>query len=91
MFYRNILFIIVGLFLSNCTTSTLINNKPNNTIVNNYSNKGFALVYSEDLYEKKIINKKIDNRSLIIFQKNLKINTQVKITNILNILLLIML
>ena len=84
MFYRNILFIIVGLFLSNCTTSTLINNKPNNTIVNNYSNKGFALVYSEDLYEKKIINKKIDNRSLIIFQKNLKINTQVKITNILN-------
>ena len=84
MFYRNILFIIVGLFLSNCTTSTLINNKPNNTIVNNYSNKGFALVYSEDIYEKKIINKKIDNRSLIIFQKNLKINTQVKITNILN-------
>ena len=42
------------------------------------------MVYSEDIYKKKIVNKKIDERSLIIFQKNLKINTKVKITNILN-------
>ena len=84
MFYRNILFIIVCIFLSNCSTANLVNNKPTKTIVNGYSNKGFALVYSEDLYKKKIVNKKIDERSLIIFQKNLKTNTQVKITNILN-------
>ena len=51
---------------------------------NAYSNKGFALVYSEDLYKQKIVSKKIDERSLIVFQKNLKINTPVKITNILN-------
>ena len=42
------------------------------------------MVYSEDIFKKKIINKKINDRSLIIFQKNLKINTKVKITNILN-------
>ena len=84
MFYKNILFLIVCIFLSNCTTSTLLNNKPNKIIINGYSNKGFALVFNEDLYNQKIIDKKIDERSLIIFQKNLKTKTSVKITNILN-------
>ena len=84
MFYKNILFIFFCLFLSNCTTTNLDKNKPNETIVNGYSNKGFALVYSNDLYKQKIIDRKIDERSLVIFQKKLKINTQVKITNIIN-------
>ena len=84
MLYNNILFITIFLFLTNCTTGSLVKNKANNFVVNAYSNKGFALIYSEDLYERKIVNKKIDERALIIFQKNLKINTQVKITNILN-------
>jgi hypothetical protein len=53
-------------------------------MINAYSNKGFALVFSEELYKQKIVNKKIDERSLIIFQKRLKANTKVKITNILN-------
>ena len=56
----------------------------NNIFDNSFSNKGFALIYNENLFENKIISKKIDERSLIIFQRNLKINTQVKITNILN-------
>jgi len=84
MFYKNILFIIICIFLSNCTSSSLINNKPNNIIVNGFSNKGFALIYDENLYKKKIVNRKIDERSLVIFQKNLKFNTLIKITNILN-------
>ena len=70
--------------MSNCTTTTLVNNKMNKTIVNAYSNKGFALIYSEDLLKQKIIDKKIDERSLVILQKKLKTNTLVKITNILN-------
>ena len=84
MFYKNILFITILLFLTNCTTGTLVNNKPNVLKVNGYSNKGFALVFSDHIFEKKIVNKKIDERSLTIFQKNLKINSKVKITNILN-------
>ena len=84
MFFRNILFIIILLSLSNCTTGTLVKKKPNITFVNSFSNKGFALVYSDSLYKQKIISKKISERSLIIFQKNLKHHTQVKITNILN-------
>ena len=84
MFCRNILFIIIIVFLSNCTTTSLLNNKPIIASINGYSNKGFALVYSDELYKKKLVNKKIDERSLVIFQKNLKINTLVKVTNILN-------
>ncbi len=49
-----------------------------------YSNKGFALLYKDNLKKSKLLNKKIDERSLIIFQKNLKKNTSVKITNLLN-------
>ena len=84
MFYKNILFIIIFLFLTNCTTGSLVKNKPNKIIVNPYINKGFALIYSEELYNKKLIKEKIDERSLKKKQKNLKTNTQVKITNILN-------
>ena len=84
MYYRKFLFVFICIFLSGCTTSSLISNKPTKTIVNGYSNKGFTLVYNENLYDQKIVSKKIDNRSLTIFQKNLKFNTKVKITNILN-------
>jgi hypothetical protein len=51
---------------------------------NPFLNKGFSLIYSDKFYDNKIISKKIDERSLVIFQKNLKKNTIVKITNILN-------
>ena len=84
MFYKNFLLIFIFLFLNNCTSETLIKNKPNVVMVSGYSNKGFALVYSDDIFKQDIVNKKIDHRSLIIFQKNLKINTKVKVTNILN-------
>ena len=84
MFYKNFLLISIYLFLLNCSTNTLNSNKPNLVVVNGYSNKGFALVYNENLYNQKIVNKKIDERSLVIFQKNLNVRTPVKITNILN-------
>ena len=84
MLYKNILSITIFLFLTNCTTDTLTKNKPNIITVNPYSNRGFALVYSDDLYKQKVVNKKIDERSLIVLQKHLKTNSRVKITNILN-------
>ena len=82
--YKNILLLIVFLIVSNCTTGNLVNNKPVKTLNKGFTNKGFALIYSENLYKQKIVSKKISERSLIIFQKNLKKNTPVKITNILN-------
>jgi len=51
---------------------------------NNYSNRGFALIYDKNLYNKKIVNNKLNDRSLLIFNKFLKKETPVKITNLIN-------
>jgi hypothetical protein len=84
MLYKNNYLFFFFLFFVNCSIDNLSINKPNKNINNNFSNKGFALIYNNNLYKKKIVSSQIDERSLIIFQKNLKINTKVKITNILN-------
>ncbi len=77
--------IIVILFLSSCVTDNDYKIKSENDLINEtFSNKGFALLFTEDLKKKKIINKKINDRELVIFQRNLKKNTTVKITNLLN-------
>ncbi len=53
-------------------------------IFNKFSNNGFTLIYSEELFKNKTINKKLSDRDLLVFQKNLKKDTTVKITNQLN-------
>lgn len=82
--YKNFLYLVLVLLVSNCTTSTVQNNDIIISQKNLFSNRGFTLIYTDNLYKDKIISKKINQRSLIIFQKNLKKNSQVKITNILN-------
>ena len=84
MLYKNYLFILIFFIFTNCSTNNLKEDKPNLIIKKSYKNKGFALIYNENLYNNKIISNKIEERSLIIFQRNLKKDTQVKITNILN-------
>jgi len=84
MLYRKLLFLCCYIFINNCTTGNTLKNKPYKFIENPFINKGFALIYNNDLYEKKIVSKELDERSLIIFQKNLKKNTKVKITNKIN-------
>ena len=49
-----------------------------------YKNAGFTLVYNKTLKKEKKISKKIDNRALVIFHKNLNKNSFVKIKNPLN-------
>ena len=84
MNYKNFLLVFIFLILTNCTTSNLTVNKKNIVLKEGFSNKGFALVFNKNDYDNGLISKEIDERSLIIFQKNLKINTLVKITNMLN-------
>ena len=50
----------------------------------NYSNKGFALIYEDKLYEEKFINEKLNERSLLIFNNALEKETPVRVTNLLN-------
>ena len=77
--------IILFLLIFGCETNN-INKKVENDIITGevFSNKGFTLVFKESLKKQKIVTKKIDSRSLIVFQKNLKKNTKVKITNLIN-------
>ena len=46
-----------------------------------YRNVGFALIYSDKLIDNKHINKKLNNKELIIFHKKIFKNSFVKITN----------
>jgi len=83
MNYKILTFIL--LFLYSCTANTINNNKID-TIQNfeTFTSKGFALLFTEELKKNKIVNKEIESRSLLIFQKNLKKSTNVKITNLIN-------
>ena len=82
MFYKKF-YILLILILTSCITTDHKSHKIN---INNknFVNKGFAVVYNDDLFELKQISKKIDNREMVVFQKNLKKGTIVRIKNILN-------
>ena len=72
-------------FLFSCSTNIIDNKKVEKVIFKDaFSNKGFTLLYSEKLRKNKKISKSLDNRSLVIFQKNLIKDTKVKITNLIN-------
>ena len=46
-----------------------------------YSSSGFALIYEDNLYLQKVVNKKINNEDLSVMHNLLKINTPIKIIN----------
>ena len=46
-----------------------------------YSSSGFALIYEDDLYKQKVIDKKINNDDIRVMHSFLKINTSIKIIN----------
>ena len=76
--------ILLFLIVFSCVNKPLDKNRNIIQKDNFFLNRGFTLIYSNDVFEQKIVNGKIENRSLIIFQKNLKKNTNVKITNLIN-------
>ncbi len=80
MNYKIVLILLV-LFLNSCVKTENVKLSKKKVIIESFSNKGFTLVYDDSLFQKKIINKKINNRDLIIFQKNLAKGTSVKIFN----------
>ena len=81
MHYK-IIFIIYFIFIISCTDkSSEINYSKN---FESYSNKGFALVYDDELYKKKFINKKLNDRSLLVFNNVLNKETPIRVTNLLN-------
>jgi hypothetical protein len=78
-----ILFFLIFLLISSCADYS-INQKTNKKEKKFFSSSGFALIYSDSLYEKKIISKKINNDKIIVMHNILKSNTSVKIINPVN-------
>jgi len=84
MNYKTLL-LILSLFIFSACNQDIHKNETINIIYGQkYKNTGFALVYNNKLKKEKKISKKIDNRALVIFHKNLNKNSFVKITNPLN-------
>ena len=75
MNYKISLVFLVSFLLFSCEISST--KKVNIKYENNYSNKGFALIYDDNLSD----IKKLENRSLNIYHKSLKKKSVVKITN----------
>ena len=50
-----------------------------------YSSSGFALIYDDELFLQKIINKKINNEDIKVMHSQLKVNTPLKIINPVNL------
>ena len=85
MSYKNIIFIFFIFFNYGCEPINVKNKKINFEIENRYKNSGFALIYNDKLDG----IKEIEPRSLMIYHKNLKKKSMVKITNPINGLSLI--
>ena len=83
MLYKTLAFLLF-IILNSCVTSPIEKKDSSTTPKSYFLNKGFTLVYSEKLHKEKLVKGKIEDRSLTIFQKNLKKNTKVKITNLIN-------
>ncbi len=84
MNYKILIIIISVFFLVSCEQNDINKKIVNQKNFDKYKNSGFALIYSDNLKKEKKITKKIDNRSLLIFHKNLRKNSFVKITNPMN-------
>ena len=85
MNYKNIILIFFIFFIYGCESINVKNKKLNFEIKNRYKNSGFALIYNDNLDD----IKEIEPRSLMIYHKNLKKKSMVKITNPINGLSLI--
>ena len=80
-----IILIFLFLLTFSCTDANFNKKKISEPVIfQKYSNNGFTLVFSDKLIKNKTVNKKLNDRELLVFQKNLKKNTPVKITNLLN-------
>lgn len=77
-------FLILLIFLITSCASNNYKTVNVDPILEKFSNNGFALIYNDKLYNDKIISKKMNERDLIIFQRNLRKGTSVKITNPFN-------
>jgi len=81
MRHKKIALMLVCFFMLNACAEYKVKYEANKKEKKYFSSTGFALIYENELYEQKIINKKIDNTGIVIMHSTLKKNTLVKIVN----------
>ena len=78
-------YLLIFILFASCTTIEKLPPISKNQIIgDSFISRGFTIVYNENLKIDKVVSKKLDERSLVIFQRNLKKGSSVKITNLLN-------
>ena len=75
-----ILFLLLLFSLNSCASNNRSVMKTEETI-QLYNSTGFVLIYNEDLYKQKIINKKLNNSKIEVIHSELKRNINIKIYN----------
>ena len=82
----NLIYIYIFIFLFSCTQDMKIIKKHSKVKVREqtYSSKGFALIYEDSIFERKIVNKKLNNDQNYVLHSFLKNNTLVGISNPFN-------
>jgi len=77
----NIIYIFIFVILFACTQDMKNINSDINVKEKPFSSKGFALIYDYDIFEKKIVNKKLSNGKNYVLHAELATNTSVIISN----------
>ena len=80
----NLRFIYIFVFLFSCTQDMKIIKKISKASEPTYSSKGFALIYEDSIFERKIVNRKLNNDQNYVLHPFLKNDTLVSISNPFN-------
>jgi len=80
----NLTHICIFVFLFSCTQDMKIIKKQIKIEEPTYSSKGFALIYEDSIFQKKIVNKKLNNDQNYVLHSFLKNNTLINISNPFN-------
>jgi len=79
-FIKKNIFIFIFILIYSCADYK--NNRPVDKIEKLYhTSSGFALIFEDDFYDQKIVNKKIKNDDISVMHSYLKRNTLIEITN----------
>ena len=77
MNFNKIIFILLSIsFLYSCADYKIKTDREEER--NYYISNGFALIYDNNLFEQKIVNKKINNENIVVIHNMLSKNTPIK-------------
>ena len=77
MNFKKLFFLIISVSLINGCADYKVNKKEKKY----HSSSGFALIYNDNLFVEKIINKKINNYDFVVMHNLLNVNTPVRVSN----------